>query len=112
MLRVLSVAVAMWAWPACALGAEVRVDARCYREGAPVAMTAAGFSPGSVFAAIIDGVRVGGGLVEQAGAVQATFPAPPLRGRQDVHAVGVIDAAGSAAAAVFFVSRPSARLYP
>ena len=102
----------MWVWPAVATAAEVRVDAACYRDRAPVSVTATGFTPGAVFAAILDGVRVGGGLVEQAGAVQATFPAPPLSGRQDTHAIGILDAAGRADAAVFHVSRPGARLSP
>src|SRR5687768_1249522 len=104
MRRVLYATVCLWAWGAVAApAAEVRTDAACYREGADVNMSATGFSPGSVFAALLDGVRLGGGLVEQAGGVQATFPAPRLRrnARERTHAVGVLDATGGSAATTF-----------
>src|SRR5688572_28443112 len=91
MSRVLYATLAIWASAPVAQAAEVRTDARCYREGADVQLNATGFSAGSVFAALLDGVRLGGGLVEQA---------------------GVLDAAGGAAATTFRVSRPSARVRP
>jgi hypothetical protein len=107
--------VVLWAWAvAGAEAAEVRTDAGCYRPGDDVRLTASGFAPGSVFAALLDGRRLGGGLVEQGGAIQAAFPAPALRRgrREERHAVGILDAAGGAATATFAVSVPSARVSP
>ena len=96
----------VWAWTAAsAAAAEVRTDSGCYREGADVRVTATGFAPGAVFSALLDGVRLGGGLVEQAGQVEATLPAPGLPSgvHERRHYIGVLDAAGAAAAAVFRV---------
>jgi hypothetical protein len=114
MKRVLSALLLSVVSAEAAYAAEVRTDEPCYREGADVQMTATRFTPGSVFVALLDGVRLGGGLVEQAGAVQATFPAPRLNGgsRERPHAVGVLDAAGLAAATTFRVARTSARVTP
>ena len=106
----------MWAWACCgaASAAEVRTDAGCYSEGADVRMTASGFAPGAGFAALLDGVQLGGGLVEQAGRVEAAVPAPALRDgvHEQRHAVGVLDAAGAAAATTFRVSRVAASISP
>ena len=115
MKRVLSVALSAWASTGAVAGAaEVRADGACYREGAPVALDASGFAPDAVFTALLDGVALGGGQVEQSGSVEATFPAPALPAgvRERRHDVGVLDARGNAAATPFLVSRPAAAISP
>jgi hypothetical protein len=92
-----------------ATAAQVRVDRACVPPRDPVAVSGAGFTPGVAFAVSVDGLPLGGGTVDDAGLVGASFPAPSATG---AHVVVARDLQGNQGRARLRVARAAGRVTP
>jgi hypothetical protein len=110
MRRVLPHTVALWvALASPAAAAQVEVDRTCHAPGAPVRLTGGGFFADAPYSVWRDEQYLGGGTVDDAGTISASFPAPDDEGR---YTVRVFDVLGNRGRTALNVRRPSLELVP